>query len=250
MMFTKYLVVVSGNVNIRDYKEVLVNLFRNVDLNKDLIFSRGPLDVLDHSSDNFSFGGKLGIDGTVKHPEEISGRKGSENGSIEEVFNGTGNFLYCDLIKRYNLTLVNEGIPVLIIGVNQAENVNVVIEAKALFKKNDPEGVIKLILAVDHTVDTDDLHTVAWQILGNTDPQRDHEYISPSSLLIDATIKAYRKGGFPRKWPNVVCSDLKTISDIDQKWESLGIGPLIKSPSLKYISLVRNGTDEVLINKV
>ncbi|MCK7536325.1 MAG: hypothetical protein MZV63_37750 [Marinilabiliales bacterium] len=37
------------------------------------IFTRGPLDVLDHSSDTFSFGGKTGIDATEKLPEEITG---------------------------------------------------------------------------------------------------------------------------------------------------------------------------------
>ena len=47
-----------------------------------------------------------------------------------------------------------------------------------MFKTIDPEGIFRLILAVDHTVDPDDLHMVAWQILGNSDPQRDHEYIS------------------------------------------------------------------------
>ncbi len=31
---------------------------------------RGPVDVLDHASQHFSFGGKLGIDGTRKWPEE------------------------------------------------------------------------------------------------------------------------------------------------------------------------------------
>ena len=58
MMFTKYLIVVSGDINIRNYKELLVHVFVNVDFGKDLLFSHGPLDVLDHSSDKFSFGGK------------------------------------------------------------------------------------------------------------------------------------------------------------------------------------------------
>ena len=31
--------------------------------------------------------------------------------------------------------------------------------------KNDPDGIIRLILAVDHTVDVNDLFMVAWQML-------------------------------------------------------------------------------------
>ena len=41
--------------------QILVRIF---------LFTNGPLDVLDHASDNFSFGGKAGVDATVKHPEE------------------------------------------------------------------------------------------------------------------------------------------------------------------------------------
>jgi 4-hydroxy-3-polyprenylbenzoate decarboxylase len=90
---------------------------------------------------------------------------------------------------------------------------------------------------------------VAWQVLGNSDPKRDHEYISPSSIIIDGTIKAFRKGGFTRKWPNVVCSDVETVTAIDRKWESLGIGPFIKSPSEIYRKLVLRGGDEIIVDK-
>ena len=128
-------------------------------------------------------------------------------------------------------------------------NQDAVEDVKVLFRQNDPEGIFRLILVVDHTVDPNDLHMVAWQILGNSDPKRDHEYITSSSLLIDGTIKAFRKGGFTRKWPNVVCSDSETISAIDKKWESLGIGPFVQSPSEIYRKLVLRGGDEIIINE-
>jgi 4-hydroxy-3-polyprenylbenzoate decarboxylase len=66
--------------------------------------------------------------------------------------------------------------------------------------------------------------------------------------LIDGTIKAYRRGVFPRKWPNIVCSDAETISLIDQKWESFGIGEFINSPSIRYKGLCRTGNDEIIID--
>jgi 4-hydroxy-3-polyprenylbenzoate decarboxylase len=70
MMFSKYIVVVSGNIDIRSYRELVPHIFNNTDLKRDLLFSHGPLDVLDHCSDAFSFGGKRGVDATIKHPEE------------------------------------------------------------------------------------------------------------------------------------------------------------------------------------
>jgi len=248
MMFTKYLIVVSGDINIRNYRELAQHVFANVDMDKDLLFCRGPLDVLDHSSDAFSFGGKVGVDATVKLVEENEEKINIIQDIKSDFFTVLYNFLDRNLIKNYHLNLFNDDIPVLIIAVNRSLDPNVIEKVSNLFKTNDPNGFFKMIIVVDHTVDPGDYFTVAWQVLGNSDPQRDHEYISTSSLLIDGTIKAYRKGGFSRRWPNVVCSDSDTISTIDKKWESLKIGPLIDSPSLKSRVLCRDGTDEIMIS--
>lgn len=248
MMFTKYLIVVSGDINIRNYRELAQHVFANVDMGKDLLFCRGPLDVLDHSSDAFSFGGKVGVDATVKLVEENEEKINIIQDIKSDFFTVLYNFLDRNLIKNYHLNLFNDDIPVLIIAVNRSLDPNVIEKVSNLFKTNDPNGFFKMIIVVDHTVDPGDYFTVAWQVLGNSDPQRDHEYISTSSLLIDGTIKAYRKGGFSRRWPNVVCSDSDTISTIDKKWESLKIGPLIDSPSLRSRVLCRDGTDEIVIS--
>jgi 4-hydroxy-3-polyprenylbenzoate decarboxylase len=249
MMFTKYLVVVSGNINIRNYKELLVHVFANVDLGKDLLFSRGPLDALDHSSDTFSFGGKVGVDATIKHIEENADRKNVIQNNRPAVFNNINNLFDRNIIKNYYLNLFKEDIPILIITVNRLEDPDIFEKIINMFRTNDPAGILSLILAVDHTIDPGDLQMVAWQILGNSDPLRDHLFISPTSVLIDGTIKSYRKGGFPRKWPNVVCSSIETINAIDQKWESLGMGPFLKSPSLKNMGLCRKGRDYILLSE-
>lgn len=248
MMFSKYLVVVSGDIDIRNYKSLLVHIFENVDIGKDILFSRGPLDVLDHSSDNFSFGGKAGIDATIKHIEENSARRNPGKKNPQVVTQISGDLSENKIIKNFNLRLFEIGIPILIISVNQSEDENTIEKVKSYFRSNYPDGTFRLILAVDFTVDLDDLYMVTWQLLGNSDPDRDHEYLSQYSVFVDGTIKAYRKGGFSRRWPNVVCSGNETISAIDQKWESLGLGALINSPSRKYQTLCRKGTDEIIIN--
>ena len=248
MMFTKYMIVVSGNIDIRNYKELLYHVFANVDLSRDLLFNHGPLDVLDHSSDNFSFGGKVGVDATIKQTEENTERHKIAKSVKPDISKIKSDLIDRSIIKNYNLSLFEEDIPILIISVNRAEDVDIIEKVKNIFLKNDAEKVFKLIIIVDHTVDVTDLFMVTWQLLGNSDPQRDHEFISPQSVIIDGTIKAFRKGGFPRKWPNVVCSDSETISTIDQKWNSLGIGEFINSPSTRYIRLCRRGSDEILID--
>jgi 4-hydroxy-3-polyprenylbenzoate decarboxylase len=246
MMFTKYMVVVSGEIDIRNYDNLLTHIFSNTDPGRDLIFSHGPLDVLDHSSDSFSFGGKLGIDATIKLIEEIPVKDKVAKPGKSGVGKISTEFIDRNIVKNFNLRLFNEGVPLIIVSVNRSADAGVIEKVSSMFRTNDTECIFRLIVVVDHTVDVNDLHMVAWQLLGNSDPQRDHEYISSRSLLIDGTIKAYRKDGFPRKWPNVVCSDLNTIASVNQKWDSLGIGEFISSPSAKYLKLCRTGTDEIL----
>lgn len=246
MMFTKYMVVVSGNVDIRNYKDLVSHIFINTDLSRDLLFSHGPLDVLDHCSDNFSFGGKLGVDATIKLSEESSGRNNAGKAEVADI---SDNFFDRSIVSDYNTNLLALGIPVVIVSVDRLRDKDIIEKMKDMFRTNDINSKCSLILVVDHTVDVTDLFMVSWQVLGNSDPERDHAFISPRSVLIDATIKAYRKGGFSRKWPNVVSSSDDTIAAIDRKWESLGLGSFIDSPSKRYIKLSRSGDDEVLIDR-
>lgn len=64
LMFSKFVIIVDIGVNINDFSEVLWRLFNNVDLDKDLYFEGGSLDILDRM--NGGFGTKCGIDATDK----------------------------------------------------------------------------------------------------------------------------------------------------------------------------------------
>ena len=247
MMFTKYIVVINGNVEIRDYKNLIKNIFANTDFTKDLVFNRGPLDVLDHSSDTFAFGGKLGIDATIKTPEEIQDINSNAHitGTLaDDVFE---RLIAANLIRNFNSGFSNENIPLLILSVDSSFDKESINKLKDALNSTPGIGRYKVILVVDNTIDVNDCFTVAWQVFGNSDPVRDHYYISGSSLLIDATIKAFRPGGFTRRWPNVVCSDPETIIEVDKKWELLAIGDFIQSPSIKAIKMKHSGNEEVTI---
>ena len=245
MMFTKYLVAVSGNIDIRNYRELLSYIFKNSDPDKDLLISRGPLDVLDHSSDAFSFGGKLGLDATVKMEEESLGRQEYHPAGFSEAVATVDKIFEKGIIHSYNTSLLKDEIPLLILSVDRTVDEDIIQKLTELLRSENLSEFFRLILLVDHTVDTKDIYYVAWQVLGNSDPQRDHTFISASSLLIDGTIKAFRKEGFPRKWPNVVCSNEETIAAIDKIWTSIDSGPFIQSPSFKFRPLLRNGKDEI-----
>ena len=245
MMFTKYIVVISGDVDIRDYRKLLINIFENTDIKTDIQFSRGPLDVLDHSSDSFSVGGKAGIDATVKLPEETGDSHQSYTTVKSSPETDIFQWLNKPFVKGFNYSLLNEGIGILIVGLDQSEDPDAVSKLAVLLKAEKEASSFRLVTAVDHTVDLSDLFIVAWQVLGNSDPTRDHHIISPLTILIDGTVKYFRKGGFTRNWPNVVCSDQDTIRSVDEKWEKMEFEGFIPSPSLNHRKLMRNGNDKI-----
>ncbi len=75
MMYTKMIVVVDDDISVGDLSMVAWRTFSNIDARRDLEFSDGPLDALDHSSPQPRFGTRLGIDATRKWPEEGHARE-------------------------------------------------------------------------------------------------------------------------------------------------------------------------------
>jgi 4-hydroxy-3-polyprenylbenzoate decarboxylase len=50
----------------------------------------------------------------------------------------------------------------------------------------------------------------------------------------DGTRKTKELDDFQRDWPNIIVADDETIKAVDEKWNELGIGKFISSPSLKF----------------
>jgi 4-hydroxy-3-polyprenylbenzoate decarboxylase len=70
MSLAKVLVIVDQHVNVRDPDEAWWIALNNIDPERDVRFTMGPVDVLDHASRAFTFGSKMGIDATRKWKEE------------------------------------------------------------------------------------------------------------------------------------------------------------------------------------
>jgi len=70
MSLAKLIVVLDKDVNVRDPKEAWWVALNHIDPERDVRFSMGPMDVLDHSSRGFTYGSKMGIDATRKWKEE------------------------------------------------------------------------------------------------------------------------------------------------------------------------------------
>lgn len=70
MSLAKVIVVLDREVNVRNPDEAWFYALNNIDPERDVRFTMGPVDVLDHASRGFTYGSKMGIDGTRKWKEE------------------------------------------------------------------------------------------------------------------------------------------------------------------------------------
>jgi 4-hydroxy-3-polyprenylbenzoate decarboxylase len=69
-MFTKCIVVVDEDCDVQDVNEVVLRVANNIDPERDIQFTLGPVDSLDHASRLPNFGSKMGIDATRKWAAE------------------------------------------------------------------------------------------------------------------------------------------------------------------------------------
>jgi 4-hydroxy-3-polyprenylbenzoate decarboxylase len=246
MMFNKILVVADRGVNITDYRSLAQYVFKNLDVQNDVFFSTGPMDVLDHSCSKLGFGGKMCIDGTTKEDAEIDdANKLVDHGSW--IIDESAITMQFPEIKKANLSLLKLDIPCIILSIKK-ERVGHVKELHQQLCANEMLEGIKMILYVEETVDANDLPVALWRFCNNLDPKRDNILFSRPSkkdtgkmfhcLGLDGTIKTKAFDGFQRDWPNIIVADEKTISSVDKKWNELGLGNFIPSPSLKYKSMM------------
>jgi len=69
-MFTKCVLVVDEDVNVQDLGEVTLKVLNNIDPERDIQFTLGPIDSLDHASRFANYGSKMGVDATRKWAAE------------------------------------------------------------------------------------------------------------------------------------------------------------------------------------
>jgi len=255
MMFNKILVLTAppppeGGIrqesfNINNYLKLAQDVFRNLNPATDIYFSTGPMDVLDHSCSKLGFGGKMCIDGTFKLEEEKDEGYRWTTGNWQQAMD-TLKLTFPE-INAVNTSLLSKKIPVVIISVKKNRQGHIKELHEQICALPETAG-IKMILYIEHTVDANDLPTALWRFCNNLDPKRDHHLCkqpTPDSRLpapnsytacmgFDGTRKTKEFDNFHRDWPNIIVADDETIKAVDEKWNSLGIGEFIPSPSLKF----------------
>jgi 4-hydroxy-3-polyprenylbenzoate decarboxylase len=72
-MYTKFVVVVDADINIRDWKDVIWAMTTRMDPVRDTVsIENTPIDYLDFASPQSGLGSKIGLDATNKLPPETN----------------------------------------------------------------------------------------------------------------------------------------------------------------------------------
>jgi len=99
MMLNKVVVIVDKDTNVHDYGQVLWRVGNCMDPKRDVVITEGPLDVLDHTSPMWGWGGKLGIDATKKWKEEGFHREWPDELVMDKVVEDK----VAPILKKYGL---------------------------------------------------------------------------------------------------------------------------------------------------
>jgi 4-hydroxy-3-polyprenylbenzoate decarboxylase len=173
---------------------------------RDHQIAKGPIDVLDHASRAWSYGSKLVIDGTVKHPEELGGMTAKWKPNAER---DRGHLPpHAEVLDQHQ---PGGGFWFLTTQKNRAGQGRHVGEWAA--HQAAARGV-RLIAVLDHETDPRDLEDAVWTMLNNIDPERDVQVIDGGSgpvWVIDATPKLAEEG-FTRTWPDKITM-LEAVSE-------------------------------------
>ena len=220
MMFNKYMAIASEQCNIRSTEEVL-DLLARIDLKRDLIWTEGILDVLDHATATTGYGSKLAIDLTeVERSEPLEFR-------VPRTAQPTGG------VELFNTAYAKRwGILVLYAEREWRETVDV----EAYITKNGFEDMRYVVLFDRGAAGSMRGEDLVWLAAANTDPKRDIR-IAGNTLIIDARSKRPGYGGNPPRFPNVVTSHPDTIHYVDERWTEYGLSECVESPSRRYRKL-------------
>ena len=227
MMYAKMIIVVDESINPHDVKAVAKQVFESIDMTRDLVFSEGPLDALDHASAQDYYGYRLGVDATKKF--EVERKEVKWNYKLKESKALNDYLLNNENIASFNYPIKDVLQGALIVSIKK-KNPN---DAKKIINElwaHEDMKYNKLLIIVDEDVDANDVSKAAWKVFNNIDAKRDL-VVSEVNLEdnnfghrigIDATKKWYDEG-HTREWPDdiVMCDEIK--EKVTKRWREYGI---------------------------
>lgn len=203
MSFVKHAVFVDEKApNLTQYDELTKYVLNRI-TPKNLIFSEGVCDQLDHASPNSCFGGKLAIDATVNsNPTEINILSDSE---LLVIFKSVDENIIN--LKQYFTDTKN---PICFINYDKKY-----IVKKSFEKLKNLSENFKILVFFDKNANIQNLYMSVWRITNNIDALRDI-FINTDQICIDATSKS-QIDGYQREWPKETNCSKEVIENLINK---------------------------------
>ena len=204
MAWTKCVIVVDGDVNVHDHREVLKALAERCRLDRDVERVEGPLDILDHSAPYLGAGGKIGFDATKPIAgEELPAVSGRSRGAASIA---RTNAACEDPAIEATSTPASLGNMWKFVQVSAAQPAG----REAVEREMDiaPDDQPRIVIAVGPDANIDNPEDALFHWLAHCDPGRDALW-SADGLRIgfDATPKSPGKGHNDRPtrdWPPIL----------------------------------------------
>jgi len=201
MSFVKHAIFLPKDAPaLRSYKEIVDFIAARFDFDN-MIISEGVLDALDHSSNEFAYGGKLGIDLT-NSAVKTRGFERLEDSVLAAKIDG---FVEA---KSYLDDTPNK---IVAIKLNRSESASEIFES---LKELGKYAKIFVLLDSENN-DLDNPYMLIWRTLNNIDAQRDI-FKNDALMLMDVT-KKHTKDGYKREWPKDTVCELEVLENLKNK---------------------------------
>jgi 4-hydroxy-3-polyprenylbenzoate decarboxylase len=221
MSFVKTILVVDADVDVHNTDAVLKVLLNQVVFQRDLFFSEGILDVLNHGSDQALYGSKLGIDATTKiegesgfgktfsscHPTPFPSLPNPR--AVVERFKEVKDCRRLDSDTHHSVMFVA-------FDKTRPYQPSELISA---FFKNPGFSAISILIVLEAHVDLQDYSQVMWKFFNNLDPKRDFHFVG-ENLGIDVTRKLPEEG-YEQDWPDEIVMSQEIKDRVQEKWGRL-----------------------------
>ncbi|MFC5849811.1 menaquinone biosynthesis decarboxylase [Deinococcus petrolearius] len=232
MMFAKVIVVVDEDVKVGDFAAVWREVALKAVPGRDTLTTRGPIDVLDHSSRGWGYGGKLIIDATTKRPEEIGSAASSRGDQAGDV--ARADAMGADAASGAFTPRAAAELPTFPGVVAQRQTPDgywrVALdktrpgqarELAAAFAAHPAAAGVRHLLIVDEHTDVNDIQDVWWTVLNNIDPERDVR--QEGELLAWDGARKLPEEGFVREWPPKITMSPEVVRRVDALWHVYGL---------------------------
>ncbi len=219
MSFSKMILVVDATKYIHDYFTLARDVLNRIDITKDLYFSEGVLDVLDHSSPTGLYGSKLGIDATSRIAGEGEKKSAGEGISIPESEETLKQVKALSPDVRDTAIPIPEvQNPILFVSMEKKKPFAAKEITRLIFEATQLKS-FKIIVVFDAGTNVRDNSYAIWKFFNNVDPKRDFHYFQ-GRIGIDATRK-WKEEGYDRDWPEELVMTEEVKKKVDDIWNGL-----------------------------